>query len=65
MEVDRDEYFTSYEDLEIHALMLNDKPRNEAYQQAILQNRKLFEGKTVLDVGSGTGVLSVSILFPC
>jgi hypothetical protein len=43
MEVDRDEYFTSYEDLEIHALMLNDKPRNEAYQRAILQNRKLFE----------------------
>lgn len=43
MEVDRDEYFSSYEDLEIHALMLKDKPRNEAYQRAIVKNRKLFE----------------------
>jgi len=31
--------------------------RTGAYQRAILQNRHLFEGKTVLDVGSGTGIL--------
>lgn len=43
MEVDSDEYFTSYEDLEIHALMLSDAPRNEAYQRAIVQNKSLFE----------------------
>ncbi|XP_055598700.1 uncharacterized protein LOC129748212 isoform X2 [Uranotaenia lowii] len=39
--------------------MLTDKPRQEAYQNAILGNRSLFEGKTVLDVGTGTGILSI------
>lgn len=39
--------------------MLNDRPRQEAYRDAILSNRSLFAGKTVLDVGAGTGILSV------
>lgn len=52
-------YFDSYEDLEVHRIMLTDKPRQDAYQQAILGHRDLFEGKTVLDVGAGTGILSV------
>lgn len=39
--------------------MLKDRPRQEAYRNAILSNRSLFEGKTVLDVGAGTGILSV------
>jgi len=39
--------------------MLQDRPRQEAYRNAILSNRSLFEGKTVLDVGAGTGILSV------
>ncbi|EDS34735.1 arginine n-methyltransferase [Culex quinquefasciatus] len=43
----------------IHRIMLTDKPRQDAYQQAILGHRDLFEGKTVLDVGAGTGILSV------
>lgn len=60
MEVDP-EYFTSYEDLEIHELMLNDKPRQEAFQKAILSNKEFFNDKIVLDVGSGTGILSVRI----
>ncbi len=36
--------------------MLDDKERMEKYQQAILE---LCNAKTVLDVGAGTGVLSV------
>lgn len=39
--------------------MLNDRPRQEAYRTAIHSNRELFAGKTVLDVGAGTGILSI------
>lgn len=39
--------------------MLTDRPRQEAYREAILSNRSLFAGKTVLDVGAGTGILSI------
>lgn len=39
--------------------MLTDRPRQDAYREAILSNRSLFAGKTVLDVGAGTGILSV------
>lgn len=62
MEVDP-EYFTSYEDLEIHELMLNDKPRQDAFQKAILSNKEYFNDKIVLDVGSGTAILSVRLLY--
>lgn len=54
-----DEYFNVYENVEVQRLMLDDKPRTEAYQNAILRSRKLIEGKVVLDVGSGTGILSI------
>lgn len=39
--------------------MIQDSARTETYQNAILSNREVFEGKTVLDVGAGTGILSV------
>lgn len=39
--------------------MLTDRPRQEAYRDAILSNSSLFVGKTVLDVGAGTGILSI------
>ena len=52
-------YFSSYENLDVHRLMLNDRPRTESYRQAILQNTALFQGKIVMDVGSGTGILSL------
>ncbi|KAJ8942594.1 hypothetical protein NQ318_006224 [Aromia moschata] len=52
-------YFESYEDLDIHKLMLRDKARNTAYKSSILSNRHDFKDKVVLDVGAGTGILSV------
>jgi len=52
-----DYYFNSYAHFGIHEEMLKDSVRTGAYQRAIMQNRHLFEGKTVLDVGSGTGIL--------
>lgn len=39
--------------------MLQDSPRNTAYRDAIFNNQHEFKGKTVLDVGAGTGILSV------
>lgn len=39
--------------------MLKDQARNKAYKQAIEDNKDLFEDKIVLDVGAGTGILSV------
>jgi ribosomal protein L11 methylase PrmA len=39
--------------------MLKDKIRTEAYMKAIKNNPALFKDKVVLDVGSGTGILSI------
>ena len=39
--------------------MLKDSVRTKSYRNAIVQNRHLFEGKIVLDVGCGTAILSM------
>jgi len=52
-----DYYFDSYAHFGIHEEMLKDEIRTTKYQKAIIDNRHLFEGKTVLDVGCGTGIL--------
>lgn len=39
--------------------MLDDRRRTLAYKDAILKNRRQIEGKVVLEVGCGTGILSV------
>ena len=43
----------------IHEEMLKDSIRTGSYRSAIMNNAHLFEGKTVLDVGCGTGILSM------
>ena len=50
-------YFDSYGQLSIHETMLRDKPRTTTYGAAMLENPDFFKGKTVLDVGCGTGIL--------
>lgn len=57
--MDSAEYFDSYGDLEIHKLMLEDSVRNKVYKQAVEENKEQFAGKTVLDVGAGSGILSI------
>eukprot|EP01068_Selenidium_serpulae_P011018 Selendium_serpulae@DN5585_c0_g2_i2.p1 len=52
-----DYYFNSYAHFGIHEEMLKDHVRTGSYQKAVMQNQHLFKGKTVLDVGSGTGIL--------
>jgi protein arginine N-methyltransferase 1 len=39
--------------------MLKDTVRTLSYRNAILQNPHLFKDKVVLDVGCGTGILSM------
>lgn len=39
--------------------MLKDVVRTKSYENAICKNPHLFKGKTVLDIGCGTGILSM------
>ena len=52
-----DYYADSYAHFGIHEEMLKDEVRTLSYRQAIQNNPHLFKGKTVLDVGCGTGIL--------
>ena len=52
-------YFSSYDHYSIHEEMLQDTVRTLSYRNAIVQNKELFKGKVVLDVGCGTGILSM------
>ncbi|KAI5789736.1 S-adenosyl-L-methionine-dependent methyltransferase [Peziza echinospora] len=52
-------YFTSYAGNEIHETMLKDTVRTEGYRDFIYDNKHLFKDKVVLDVGCGTGILSM------
>ncbi|RMZ80129.1 hypothetical protein DV737_g3190, partial [Chaetothyriales sp. CBS 132003] len=54
-----EEYFQSYSYNSIHHTMLADRVRTDGYRDFIYQNKDLFVGKTVLDVGCGTGILSM------
>eukprot|EP00744_Colponema_vietnamica_P018351 GILI01025900.1.p1 GENE.GILI01025900.1~~GILI01025900.1.p1 ORF type:complete len:360 (+),score=69.21 GILI01025900.1:103-1182(+) len=58
---DDKKYFESYENFDIHHDMIRDKIRTESYLNAIrlLENKHLIQGKVVLDVGCGTGILSI------
>ncbi|KAG0165797.1 hypothetical protein DFQ30_007992 [Apophysomyces sp. BC1015] len=52
-------YFNSYASNDIHEQMLKDKARTEAYRDFIYENKDVFKDKIVLDVGCGTGILSM------
>ncbi|TRM69382.1 S-adenosyl-L-methionine-dependent methyltransferase [Schizophyllum amplum] len=55
----KDYYADSYAHFGIHEEMLKDSVRTGSYRAAIMNNGHLFKGKTVLDVGCGTGILSM------
>lgn len=52
-------YFCSYSYLYHQKQMLMDHVRMRAYHSSIMKNKHLFEGKVVLDVGTGSGVLAI------
>lgn len=54
-----DYYFGSYSSFHIHEEMLKDTVRTRTYQKAIMDNPEDFKDKIVLDIGAGTGILSM------
>ena len=54
-----DYYFGSYSHFYIHEEMLKDEIRTNAYRNAIEGNPHDFKDKIVLDIGAGTGILSI------
>ena len=55
----KDYYFDSYAHFGIHEEMLKDEVRTKTYMNSIIQNKHLFKDKIVMDVGCGTGILSM------
>ncbi|XP_050128362.1 probable protein arginine N-methyltransferase 1.2 isoform X1 [Malus sylvestris] len=54
-----DYYFDSYSHIVMLQEMLKDLVRTKTYQNVIYQNKFLIKDKIVLDVGAGTGILSL------
>ncbi|KAL0221797.1 hypothetical protein RCL1_001651 [Eukaryota sp. TZLM3-RCL] len=58
-EFNDDYYWNSYAHFGIHEQMLQDSVRTKGYMSWIYRNKDLFADKVVLDVGCGTGILSM------
>ncbi|TFK48794.1 S-adenosyl-L-methionine-dependent methyltransferase [Heliocybe sulcata] len=56
---DDSHYFESYGENDIHAVMIQDKVRTASYASFIMGSPLLFKDAVVLDVGCGTGILSL------
>ncbi|GMI88406.1 ARABIDOPSIS THALIANA PROTEIN ARGININE METHYLTRANSFERASE 6, protein arginine methyltransferase 6 [Hibiscus trionum] len=52
-------YFHCYAHVGIHEEMIKDSVRTETYKAAIMHHQSFIEGKVVMDVGCGTGILSI------
>ncbi|CAK9162774.1 unnamed protein product [Ilex paraguariensis] len=52
-------YFHSYAHVGIHEEMIKDRVRTETYRNAIFQHQNYIAGRVVVDVGCGTGILSI------
>lgn len=55
----KDYYFDSYAHFGIHEEMLKDEVRTLTYRDSMYHNKHLFRGKVVMDIGCGTGILSM------
>ncbi|KAG1361217.1 Protein arginine methyltransferase 6 [Cocos nucifera] len=52
-------YFQSYSHVGIHEEMIKDRVRTDTYRAAIMRHQHFIAGKVVMDVGCGTGILSI------
>ncbi|XP_076890352.1 protein arginine N-methyltransferase PRMT10-like [Bidens hawaiensis] len=57
--VDFANYFCTYAFLYHQKEMLSDRVRMDAYYNSVFNNKHHFIGKTVLDVGTGSGILAI------
>lgn len=55
----KDYYFDSYAHFGIHEEMLKDEVRTLTYRNSMYHNKHLFKNKVVMDIGCGTGILSM------
>ena len=53
-----DSYFNYYSKMSNQMVMLQDRVRTSLYRRALMANPPEFSGKTIMDVGAGSGVLS-------
>ena len=53
------QYFNYYAKLANQQNMLQDEVRTNLYRDAIVKNPSNFRGKVVMDVGCGSGILSL------
>eukprot|EP00835_Amoeboradix_gromovi_P006931 NODE_948_length_2832_cov_0.151482.p1 type:complete len:221 gc:universal NODE_948_length_2832_cov_0.151482:1585-923(-) len=51
-------YFGYYGQMQHQQNMMADNIRTSTYQNAILANKEIFNGATVMDLGAGSGILS-------
>lgn len=56
---DDKDYFDSYSFSDIHETMLRDSVRTSSYRDFVYSRKDLFKDAVVLDVGCGTGILSL------
>jgi len=56
---EKDYYLGSYGHFYIHEDMIKDSVRTGSYKAAIETNKEAFKDKIVLDIGCGTGILSI------
>jgi len=56
---DSEYYWNSYAHFGIHEEMLKDEVRMRSYRGSIMNNKHLIRDKVVLDVGCGTGIMSL------
>jgi 2-polyprenyl-3-methyl-5-hydroxy-6-metoxy-1,4-benzoquinol methylase len=57
-------FFGSYDGVPVHEKMIKDDVRTRSYLDAIEGNPHLFKDKIVLDIGTGTGILSMYVSYP-
>ncbi|XP_019738081.1 protein arginine N-methyltransferase 2 isoform X2 [Hippocampus comes] len=54
-----EEYYSTYGTLNLHLEMLSDKSRTETYRRVIVDNSASLHRKVVMDLGCGTGIMSL------